>query len=83
MKLFHMSIFGTDGTIEYLKKNNLEFTYTKENAGICKGMNLAAKKSNNDYILYAHDDFYFCPDWDVVLKEIDLIGHNMFYLMEQ
>ena len=75
----HVNI-GTDGTIEYLKKNNLEFTYTKENAGICKGMNLAAKKSNNDYILYAHDDFYFCPDWDVVLKKIDLIGHNMFYL---
>ena len=41
----HVNI-GTDGTIEYLKKNNLEFTYTKENAGICKGMNLAAKKSN-------------------------------------
>tara|TARA_B110000483_G_scaffold220669_1_gene275952 strand:+ start:867 stop:1058 length:192 start_codon:yes stop_codon:yes gene_type:complete len=29
-----------------------------------------------DYFLYAHDDFYFCPYWD----EIDLIGHNDFYL---
>ena len=76
----HVNI-GTDGTLEYLKKNNIKFTYTKENSGICKGMNLAAKKSNNDYILYAHDDFYFCPNWDDILKkEIDLIGHNLFYL---
>ena len=44
-------------------------------------MNLAAKESKKDYILYAHDDFYFCPDWDLILKnEIDKIGHNLFYL---
>ena len=31
--------------------------------------------------LYAHDDFYFCPEWDLTLKnEIDKIGHNKFYL---
>ena len=76
----HVNI-GSDGTIEYLKKNNIDFTFTQENSGICKGMNLAAKKSNNDYILYAHDDFYFCPDWDDILeKEIKKIGHKYFYL---
>ena len=37
-------------------------------------MNLAAKKSNFKYLLYAHDDFYFAPNWDVVLKnELDKI----------
>ena len=76
----HVNI-GIDGTLEYLKANNIKFTYTENNSGICKGMNLAAKQSKNDYILYAHDDFYFCPDWDLILKkEIDLIGHNLFYL---
>ena len=76
----HVNI-GDDGTIEYLNKNSIEFTHTNYNAGICKGMNLAAKKASFDYILYAHDDFYFCPDWDDVLKkEIQLIGHNNFYL---
>ena len=76
----HVNI-GIDGTLEYLKENNIKFTYTENNSGICKGMNLAAKQSKNDYILYAHDDFYFCPDWDLILKnEIDLIGHNLFYL---
>ena len=72
---------GSDGTLEYLIKNKIDHTYTKENSGICKGMNLAAKKSKNDFILYAHDDFYFCPHWDLILKkEVDKIGHKNFYL---
>jgi|TARA_Y100000389_G_scaffold61685_1_gene57728 GT2 family glycosyltransferase len=76
----HVNI-GSDGTIDFLKKNNIKFTHTEENAGICRGMNLAAKEAKNNYILYGHDDFYFCPDWDVILKkEIDAIGHNYFYL---
>ncbi len=76
----HVNI-GNDGTIDFLKKENFKFTYTEYNSGICKGMNLAAKKANFEYILYAHDDFYFCPDWDLILKkEIEKIGHNYFYL---
>ena len=76
----HVNI-GDDGTLDYLKDNNIKYTYTDFNAGICKGMNIAAQSSSYDYILYAHDDFYFCPNWDEILKkEIDLIGHNNFYL---
>jgi glycosyltransferase involved in cell wall biosynthesis len=72
---------GSDGTIDYLIKNKIEYTYTKHNSGICIGMNMAAKKAKTNYILYAHDDFYFCPKWDLVLKnEIDKITHNKFYL---
>ena len=76
----HVNI-GNDGTIDYLKSLKINFTYTLENSGICKGMNLAAKKSKFDYILYSHDDFYFAPNWDLILKEeIIKIGHNNFYL---
>jgi len=72
---------GSDGTLDYLKNNNINFTFTNYNSGICTGMNLAAKKAKTDYILYAHDDFYFCPNWDIVLeKEINKINHNKFYL---
>ena len=76
----HVNI-GEDGTVDFLKNENIEFTFTKHNAGICEGMNLASKKAKNDFILYAHDDFYFCPGWDLTLKnEIDKIGHKNFYL---
>ena len=76
----HVNI-GDDGTTQYLEKNSLNYTHTKYNAGICEGMNLAAKKAKYDYILYAHDDFYFLPGWDLILKnEVDKIGHKYFYL---
>ena len=72
---------GEDDTCNYLIKENIDFTFTPYNAGICEGMNTASKKAKFDYILYSHDDFYFCPNWDEVLKkEVDNIGHNKFYL---
>ena len=76
----HVNI-GEDGTCDFLRDENIDFTFTNHNSGICEGMNTASKKSKFKYILYSHDDFYFCPDWDEVLKnEVDAIGHNNFYL---
>jgi len=78
--IVHVNI-GNDGTIDYLKKNKILYTFTNYNAGICEGINLASEKDTKDYILYSHDDFYFCPDWDTVFeKEILNIKHNKFYL---
>lgn len=78
--IIHVNV-GNDGTIEFLKSNNIQYTYTKVNAGICEGVNLASKLSSKEYILYAHDDFYFCPNWDKYLfDELIKIGHNKFYL---
>jgi glycosyltransferase involved in cell wall biosynthesis len=72
----HVNI-GSDGTLDYLKSNNIKHTFTKYNSGICEGMNMAARKSKYDYILYAHDDFYFCPKWDVELKkEVDKLDYD-------
>ena len=72
---------GSDGTLKYLKDNNMKYTYTSYNSGICEGMNMAAERSKYEYILYAHDDFYFCPKWDLELKkELDKLNHNKFYL---
>ena len=78
--IVHVNI-GDDGTLEYLDNINIEYTHTKYNSGICEGINKASDLAKFDYFLYAHDDFYFCPFWDEILKnEIDLIGHNNFYL---
>ena len=76
----HVNI-GSDKTSEFLTKENIDYTFTDYNSGICEGMNTASKKSKFEYILYSHDDFYFCPGWDIALKnEIEKIGHNRFYL---
>ena len=72
---------GTDGTKEYLKKNNIKFSYSSYNSGICEGVNKASKLSSKNYILYAHDDFYFCPEWDrVLLDEVRKMPNKLFYL---
>jgi glycosyltransferase involved in cell wall biosynthesis len=72
---------GTDGTLDYLKDSSIDFTFTNYNSGICEGINKASKLDKYQYFLYAHDDFYFCPNWDEILhKEINKIGHNNFYL---
>ena len=76
----HVNI-GDDGTINFLKESKIDFSHTNYNSGICVGINKAAKLAKNDYFLYAHDDFYFCPEWDsILLNEINSIRHNNFYL---
>ena len=71
---------GTDGTLEYIKSINIEYTYTLENIGMPKALNLASKKAKHNYILISHDDFYYCPEWDIeFVKEINLLDHNKFY----
>ena len=72
---------GTDGTLDFVKNNNLEYTFTKENIGMPKALNSSSKFAKFNYILISHDDFYFCPGWDIEFeKEIRQINHNKFYL---
>ena len=72
---------GSDGTLDYVKNLNLKYTHTKNNVGLCSATNIAAKRATTDYILYSHDDMYFCPNWDVILKkEIDKLNTKAFYL---
>ena len=77
--IVHSNI-GSDGTIDYLKKNNIKFTHSKKNSGIPEGVNIAAKKASKNYIVYAHDDFYFFPGWDTAFfKEINKMTNNLYY----
>lgn len=73
---------GRDGTLEWVSsQTKLSYIYSKENLGICIGLNQAAKLAQTDYLLYINDDMYVLPDWDNILfKEIKKIGHNNFML---
>ena len=77
--IVHVNI-GEDGTVEYLKDNSIKFTHTSYNAGIPEGVNKAACIAKTEFIVYAHDDFYFLPGWDkAFLKEINLMPDNLYY----
>ena len=78
--IFHVND-GSDGTMEFIKNNGYKFTHSNTNIGLCSSMNKAAKLASFEYILYSHDDMYFCPNWDdVLIKEIKSLGHENFYL---
>jgi len=71
---------GSDGTLDYAIANNFSYTLSKENVGLCTAINTVSKIANSDLLLYAHDDMYFCPDWDsFLLKEVNLLNHNLYY----
>ena len=72
---------GSDGTLDYIKNNNYKHTSSDNNIGLCSSINKAAKLVSNQYILYSHDDMYFCPNWDkVLLDEVKSLNHDDFYL---
>ena len=72
---------GIDGTLDYVKKNNINHTYSKKNIGLCSATNLAADKATTNFILYSHDDMYFCPGWDLTLNnQINGLNTDAYYL---
>ncbi len=78
--LLHINV-GSDGTLSYAKDNNIKFTFSDKNIGLCSSINNVSKITNYDYLLYSHDDMYFCPGWDKILfKEINLLKDDLFYL---
>ena len=46
----HVNI-GEDGTCDFLRNKNIDYTFTNYNSGICEGMNTASKKAKFEYIL--------------------------------
>ena len=72
---------GIDVTLDYVKKNKIRYTYSEKNLGLCSATNIAAEKATTNYILYSHDDMYFCPEWDTALiNEINNLETNAYYI---
>ena len=79
--LVHVSEDKNGETRAFLKENNIKSTFTSENVGLCSAINTVAQISSYKYIIYSHDDMYFCPDWeDPLINEINSINHNNFYI---
>lgn len=72
---------GSDGTLDFAKKNNISFTHSYQNIGLCSAINKVCSTVESKYILYAHDDMYFCPEWDInLLNEVNLLNHDNFFI---
>ena len=71
-----------DGSKEWVEsQQDIAFSYSVENVGVCYAMNAMVKLARADYFLYLNDDMYVLPNWDGYLKEeIESIGHTEFFL---
>ncbi len=79
--LVHVNEDKNNETRKYLSNQKINFTYTSQNVGLCTAINIIAKKASSSYLIYAHDDMYFCPDWEEpLIKEIKNINHKFFYI---
>lgn len=72
---------GTDGTLEWVQGEGLDYTYTPQNVGVCFSMNMMRTKVKTDYMCFLNDDMYVLPGWDVALsEEIERLPDNRFFL---
>lgn len=73
---------GNDGTVEWVEsQSEIDYVHAKENIGICYGLNICRSLVKTEYIVYANDDMYMLPDWDLELfNEIKELGHKNFML---
>jgi glycosyltransferase involved in cell wall biosynthesis len=61
---------GTDGTEEWvLAQNNISYTKSSQNSGVCYGFNAASHLATSEHLVFLDDDLYLCPDWDFYLLE--------------
>ena len=61
---------GSDGTLEWLQQQNIDYTHTPSNIGICSAVNLARMLARTNYIVYMNDDMVVCPEWDLALRRL-------------
>ena len=70
---------GKDGTLEWVKSQNLSYTHSTGNVGVCYGFNGPSSLARTNYLLLSDDDYYFAPDWDhYLVEEIKSLGHEYF-----
>ena len=77
--IFHIND-GSDGSYDYINNNKYQFTHSKMNIGLCSSITEASKLIKNEYVLYSHDDMYFCKNWDkFLIEEVQKQNNNLFY----
>lgn len=61
---------GKDGSLDWVKaQGNIDWVYAPVNVGICFGLNAARPLVHAPWMVYANDDMYFTPGWDLALLQ--------------
>ncbi len=73
---------GIDGSLEWVRgQQDIAFTHSKTNVGVCHAMNAMRELAQSDYLLYINDDMYTLPGWDELLqREIQSCPDEFFFI---
>ena len=72
---------GSDGTLDWVRAEQIDHTWTAENVGVCHALNAAATLAKTDYIAYFNDDMYALPGWDDYLWQDIVRRKNDLWFM--
>ena len=61
---------GKDGTLDWVRREQIPHTWSAHNVGICHATNLAVQKCRADYLVYLNDDMYVLPGWERSLYDM-------------
>lgn len=72
---------SNDGSKEWVEaQEDITFSYSEKNVGVCHAMNAMRDLATANYLLYLNDDMYVLAGWDAELKrEIDSCGTKKFF----
>ena len=73
---------GKDGSLEWVRdQQDIAYTHSISNVGVCHAMNAMRELAQADYLLYINDDMYTLPGWDLLLqKEIQACPNEYFFI---
>jgi len=72
---------GSDGTLEWVRRERIDHSYSGNNIGVCLAMNSMRPLVKAPYMVFVNDDMYLLPGWDTALmEEIESLPDNRFFL---
>jgi len=60
---------GSDGSLDWVKAQDIKYTHTAKNVGVCISVNHLVAHASHDWVLYMNDDMVACPGWDTAFLE--------------
>ncbi|MEW6727839.1 MAG: glycosyltransferase family 2 protein [Pseudomonadota bacterium] len=72
---------GSDGTLDWLRSEGIDFSHSSGNIGICLAVNHLASQATSEWLVYMNDDMVVAPGWDTALLEtIERHDSDLIYL---
>jgi GT2 family glycosyltransferase len=58
---------GSDGTLQWVRQQELAHTHSSGNVGVCLALNQLAARATGQWLLFLNDDMFCTPGWDSAL----------------